>query len=429
MTRGAALAVMGLLAAQRLPGQDSTIFQRDAAATKARTAGDWARYRYQVLKIDSLLGGGNPRVTVALARAEARLGHRAAALELLADFAATGLVRGIETDSDFVVTLRNDPGWGPLIERLRRNGDTQGRAEVAFVLPDSDFVAEDIAWDGASGRTFVSSIRHRKVAVLDRSGRARDFIPEGRDSLRAVLAVAVDRPHAMLWITSAGSPQSVGYAVADSGWAALLSYDLSSGALRRRYELPASARKREPGDIVVATNGDVYIGDGAVGAVYVYRRNRDAVETLIPPGEIISPQQAALSPDERTLYVADYARGIAAVDLTSKSVRYVAQSRRVAATGIDGLLLVNGKLIGVQNGVDPARVVQLDLSATELALRSSEVLAQGLPWLVEPTHAARAGCALLVIGNSGSAAYDQAGARLPAVKLDAPRILRIPLGC
>ena len=421
---------VGLLEPGRLAAQtDSTIFQHDAAATQARTVRDWPAYRYHVGKIDSLLGGGNPRVTVALARAEARLGHRSQAVALLSDFAATGLLRSVETDSDFVETLSGQPGWRPLLERLGRNARPLGQARVAFVLPDSDFVAEDLAWDGATGRVFVTSIRHRKVIVLDRQGRARDFIAEGQDGIKGLLAVAVDRPHASLWITSAGLPQTIGYQPADSGYAELLSYDLSSGALRQRYDLPRASRHREPGDIVVARNGDVYIGDGAVGAVYVYRRGIDSVETLIPTGKINSPQQAALSPDQRTLYVSDWARGIAVVDLASKSVRYLAHSRRIAPNGLDGLLLFRGRLIGVQNGTEPLRVVQFAVDPGGATLRALKVLAQRIPWLSEPTHAAVVGCSLLVIGNSGFAAYDGQGARLPSAELAAPRILRLPLSC
>jgi len=426
----AVFALAGLLGTRRLPAQvDSTVFEHDAAATQARNSGDWPGYGYHVRRIDSMLGGGHPRVTVALARAEARLGHRVEAMALLADFAATGLLRNIESDSDFVETLSGDPGWAPLLERLGRNAESVGKAEVAFVLPDSDFVAEDIAWDGPTARVFVSSIRHRKVVALDRGGRARDFIPEGRDGINGVLAVAVDRTHGTLWVTSAGLPQTVGYEPADSGYAELLAYDLSSGRLRKRYALPPASRHREPGDIVVARRGDVYIGDGAVGAVYAYRRARDSVETFIPAGSIISPQQSALSLDERTLYVADWARGIAVVDLASRTVRYLSHTRRATANAIDGLLWFRGALIGVQNGAEPFRVTQFDIDRSGRAIRSWRVMAQRIPWLTEPTHAAVAGCSLLLIGNSGFGAYDRQGRRLPMVELDAPRILRLRLGC
>ena len=430
LVSGAIIALACFSVTRRLPAQaDSTIFEHDAAATQARSSGDWPGSGYHVRPIDSMLGGGHPRVTVALARAEARLGHRALAMALLADFAATGLLRSIETDSDFVETLSGDTGWGPLLERLGRNAAPVGQATVAFVLPDSDFVAEDIAWDGPTARVFVSSIRHRKVAVLDRHGRARDFIPEGRDGIKGVLAVAVDRPHATLWITSAGLPPTVGYEPADSGYAELLAYDLSSGALRKRYALPPASRHREPGDIVVARSGDIYIGDGAIGAVYAYRRGRDSVETFIPAGSIISPQQSALSSDERTLYVADWARGIAVVDLASKTVRYLSYTRQVAPNAIDGLLRFGGALIGVQNGAEPFRIARFDLDGPGRAIRSWKVMAQRIPWLTEPTHSVVAGCSLLVIGNSGFAAFDRQGRRLPMVELDAPRILRIPLSC
>ena len=92
------------------------------------------------------------------------------------------------------------------------------------------------------------------------------------------------------------------------------------------------------------------------GRPLVYRipAGSDTLERFIESPLLLSAQGLALTPDERTLFVADYARGILRVDLARRSVTLMQTADSVLALGIDGLYYQGGQLIGIQNGVDAA---------------------------------------------------------------------------
>ena len=418
----ALLAVPATLLAQA----DSSYQQHESAATAARQRGEWTDYRTQILKADSALGT-HPRTTVALARAELALGNRVGALSLLEAFVATGLAADLGADSVFTAGLGGQPRWEAVLAAAAANaGRILARATVAFTLPDTDFIAEDIAWDDARSRFLLSSVRQRAIIAVTRDGRSSAFVAPSRDGPLSILGLGVDAVRGRLWATAAAMPQAVGYSTADSGRAEIRRYDLASGALARRYPVPAARVAPVPGDLVVAENGDVFIGDGAAGILYVIRAARDSLEVLVPAGTFRSAQQPAVAADGRTVFVADYGRGLARVDRATGALSWVRHPRTVALGGTDGLLRVGSDLIGVQNGVEPQRVVRFVLDPNG-SVTGWDLLEQGSPWMREPTHATVVDGVLYLIANSGWNAFDDSGARRPGVPLDAPRVLRIPL--
>ncbi len=129
-----------------------------------------------------------------------------------------------------------------------------------------------------------------------------------------------------------------------------------------------------------------------------------ALERLDVQGEFASPQQPALSADEQTLYVADYLRGIAAINLATKAVTWLQPGPNVALSGIDGLQVFGNSFIAVQNGTNPARIVRMPLD-----LKSQEVLEANWAGLGEPTHGIVVGHEYFFLANSGWNAYEESG--------------------
>jgi len=137
---------------------ESTWADHNRAAGAARQRGDWGEYRRQIEEVRASIGD-HPTILVAVARANARLGDAGAAMAALGRYAAMGLaldVDGADADSAWSA-LRARPDWAPLVARLQPR-ETAGRATVAFALGDSMTVAEGVAVDPRSGRTFVSRI-------------------------------------------------------------------------------------------------------------------------------------------------------------------------------------------------------------------------------------------------------------------------------
>lgn len=414
------LASASALAAQN----DSTWRDHGRAAEAARAAGSWADYRHHLLEAERIVGS-HPSLPIGLARAAAGLGDTAAAFTQLRRFAAMGLVRDLAADPG-LASLRGTPAWDEIERAVRANAEPVGRPEVVFTLADRELVPDDLAYDGARRRWLLTSVRRGKVVAVDERGVATDFVPAGRDGAWAMQGLALDSARERLWVTTTALRQGPRYTPADSGRAAILRYHLPTGRLERRYDLPRGA-PHAPGDLALAENGDLFIGDGRTGVLYVIRARRDSLDTLVHPGLLGSAQQAAALPGGLRVAVADYSRGIAEVDRLTAGLRWLTPAPEVVLTGIDGLLEHGGTLIAVQNGVTPHRVVRLHLDAEGHAVTRAEVLLRDTASVREPTHAVVRDGYLYLIANSGWDALADDGTLRRGVRLLPARVVRIPL--
>lgn len=226
-------------------------------------------------------------------------------------------------------------------------------------LPDADMIAEDLAYDAPRQRFLVSSVRRGGVQAINRQGHVTTFI--GADSLSwGTFALGVDAARNTLWVTTASFPGTARYRAADSARTQLLEYDLTTGALRRR-RLPPGESAHALGDMTVAPDGTVYLGDGFAGAVYALDPGAAAMRVLVAPRTFRSAQTPALSADGTHLYVPDYANGIAVIDLRSAQWHWLARPDSLGLKGIDGLYLAGNDLVAVQNGRSPNRILRLVL--------------------------------------------------------------------
>jgi hypothetical protein len=226
-------------------------------------------------------------------------------------------------------------------------------------------------------------------------------------------------------------PQAIGLKAGgpEAGRTAVVRYSLASGRLEKRYDLtaalPGGGGEHVFGDMALGPTGDLFVTDSVAGGVYVIRHDRDVLETLLPPGTFLSPQTPAATTDGRRLFVPDYARGIALVDLESRRISWLAHPKTVAVSGIDGLYLVDRKLLAVQNGNEPMRVLQLDLDPSLTRVVRSAVIESG-PRLGSPTHGVVVDGALDFLANSGWEQIGDDGAPKPGAVFQAPALLRSP---
>ena len=178
--------------------------------------------------------------------------------------------------------------------------------------------------------------------------------------------------------------------------------------------------------MALTPDGDVVVSDGDGGGVYRLPANGIALERL-DHGEFISPQTPALAPDGRHIFVPDYLRGIAVFDLTTHQVRWLSSEGRYALNGIDGLYFDRGRLIAVQNGTSPERVIVFTLDATLARIVSEKIVERATATLGDPTHGVVIGGDFWYIANSGWDVIDDHGNLNPGSKLTPARIMRAPL--
>jgi sugar lactone lactonase YvrE len=361
------------------------------AAGQAIKAKDYAKLRETLRELKPLMPG-NPRIIYNLAASDAVLGDKQAALKELRNLAGMGLIYDFAADADFS-SLRKANEFAAIVKQIDDNKKPVSHSTLAFTLAERDLIPEDIAYEAKTRRFFVSSVRKSKIVTVD-----------GREFAKAdwpVLALRVDSKHRILWAATGWAPHCEHCDTADKDKTALLAFDLDSGALKQRTESPV---KGLLGDMTISRSGEIYVSEGINGAVLRLRRNAKNLERLDVPGEFPSPQTPALSADEKTLYVPDYVRGIAAINLATGAVTWMKPANNIALNGIDGLYVYRDSFIAVQNGTSPARIVRFSLD-----LQKQEVLEANTPELGEPTHGTIVGDTFYFLANTGWDQYDDDG--------------------
>lgn len=335
---------------------------------------------------------------------------------------------GWDQTSPAAHALAGTPGYPALESAMIAATGPLRMSTVVHELPDSMLHPEGIAWDGAHQRLVVSSARQRKIVTVDSRGVMKDLVRSGQDGLDGALAIAVDSVRGLVWVASAAIPQMQGYTAADSGRSQLFAFDLTSGKLRRKIRLPKSESGNSVGDLTVTREGTVFASDTRAAAIYrVPPDHGDSAVTLAGNNPLIRSPQGLVF-DGARLLVADYSLGIESIDLATGAVSTVPSPAALTVLGIDGLVrLDQHHLLGVQNGVAPARIVRLSLSRDGSSITDVTPIDRYLPEAFEPTQGVIVADAYIYIGNSPWRNYDDDGAILPDATWPKPILLRLPL--
>jgi hypothetical protein len=389
-------------------------------ANEALAGKDFVRYRARL--IDLYRGSRSSSILLGLARADARVGDIDAAFAHLNEYAALGL----DADVSASPGLKDDPRWPALRTRLEMNRSPVAHATVVFALPRESLVAEGLAWDPRSRVVLVSSVRQRKVLAVDEHGTARDFVSAAHGGVGALCGIASDAER--LWVTMATMPPMLGFDPKAPRPTALLAYDLADASLRSRFDLPVDdGRDHALTDLAVGPRGDVYVSDEPAGMVYTLAPGATRLEPLVPSDAFLSPQTPAVSRDGRRLYVPDYVRGIAMVDLGSRALTWITPEVGVALDGIDDLHVVGEDLLAVQNGVTPPRIVRITLDASGHRATRALVLERASPGLGDPTHGFIRDGRFFFIAAAGWNRFNADGTLQKDAPPDAPVIMMLPL--
>lgn len=422
----AALGIALLAGTCSTPVRADIVWMRDLLAARAALAsGDRASAARRFTAADSVLAG-HAGAKAALAGLAALDGRHDDALRWLQAYAATGLAKPAFVDTAFRL-WGAEPAFRAIAARLDSNAAPIVRSQVIHSLGDSSLLAEDLVWDARSRRFLVSSIHRGKIVAVDARGVVRDFVASGQPGAWGYYGLAIDPPRGLLWASSAAGAECDGFQAADSGRTALFAFRLADGALVRRVELPRMPTRQVLGDLAVGPDGTVCAGESVGGMVYRLRPGSDSLEPIVPPGTLRSPQQPAFAADGRRIYVPDYSRGVALVDPATKAVRWLPKPYSLASVGFDGLCRRGNKLIAVQNGLAPHRVLELTLDPRGDAITGWRVLEQASPRMGEPNHGIVVGDHYWFIGDSGWERVGDDDRLLTPPTARSPVLLRMPI--
>ena len=253
-------------------------------------------------------------------------------------------------------------------------------------------IVEGVASDGKT--IWVSSLVDRKIlACTTASCRTLVTLPAGLHPF----AIAWDFKRDRLWV-AADCPPGVSFIKAcERG--AILAYG-KDGKLKTRIASASGAF--HPGDISVSATG-VFASDSQSGAVYQLTKSGQALEPIVPTGVGKSAQGLALDLDKRTLIVADYSKGISAIDLVDGTRTLLPRAGDKPLRGIDGLVRCGNTYYGLYNGAAPGTLVAIQREGSQITVTQP----LGAVTLPDPTQLALSGQRLLIVGDAGWATIDK----------------------
>lgn len=367
----------------------------------------------------------HPALVYRLAGAYALAGQPENAIAWLGQYAAMGLTARAAEDED-LASVQDLPGFAEAVNRMAQNTEPVGESEEAFRLSDPTFVPENVAYDPVTKTYFVSSVHQRRIVRVGHMRQEEDFATAEKDSLWSVLGIALDADRRRLWAGSAAIKQTRNLPADDLGRSGLWLFDLDSGEHLRTFLLPQDDQEHVLGDLTVAPNGDVYASDALTGAVYTVREGSTQLTVFLEPQTLSSPQGQCFM-DDTHLMVADYALGLLKIDPATRSITVLPPPQEVTLLGIDGLACYRDRLIAVQNGVAPQRILQFRLNETRDRIVATEVLAANHPLFQEPTSGTIIGDTYIYVANSQWNRFDAEGQLPDATELAPPLLLKIDL--
>ena len=411
MRLAATIVIAGLLAgaapglAQEAPEPDVVAFQRlRAEGVAAANADDLATAAARLAEADARIPN-HPGLMLMRARLAVGAGQPEEALAQARRYADAGLVVNLAGDRA-LSTLADQPGFDALAAAIEANRAPVGadRLTPLASVPGGSLV-ESVARDEPRGRWLVAMIRDRTIMALDDTGGLGPFLAPD-DAIGGVLGLAMDARAGVLWAATAPLPPAVHGRPADAPplASALLKIDAASGRVLARYPAPG---EQMLGDVTLAPDGTVHV---AGGDLFQLKPGGEALEVLLPAGQMRSPQGMAVTPDGAALIVADYSSGLWRVDRTTGAATRLPAPANASLIGIDGLISDGRHVYALQNGVAPQRVLKLTLDGAWTRIEAVEALAANLPQLDEPTTGLVHGGELVFVSRSQWSDFDGEGA-------------------
>lgn len=299
-------------------------------------------------------------------------GQRAA--EALQAYAALGLLPGAEIQAK-VKEAVTPVAWEKLEAAFRHNNRTVGTADIDTPLPADLHLVEGIALS-EDGTLYIGTVVSGGIYRMN--GHEAVQIVDARDhEFGSFFGMAMFGGN--LYATFARVEQTPGH-MKGEGQTGLAKINPETGDVLQVWTLPGGTEGQQLADLTVTSDDSIYVSDAQ--GKKVYRVEGDTLVPAFSHAGFMSPQGIAELPG-KGLYLADYGRGIWKLDEKSGEMTLMDTPTNTSLLGIDGLVAHKDRLIAIQNGVNPQRIVEVHLDGE--AITGITILAQGLEGWDEPT--------------------------------------------
>lgn len=349
-----------------------------------------------------------PRMLINLAAAQVAAGQPNEAIATLNRYALLGVSSPIDKNEEFA-PLKSRPDFQAVVKKILANGYARGSGEIAFTLSDVTGLIEGIAWRKKTGQFFFGDVNARAVWRRNADGSLKRFTREG-DELLGVFGLAVDEAGNSLWAATSAVAAMRGFTPEQDGTAALAEIDLTSGEVKRT--IPVVRREGDKashvlGDLALAPDGSVFVTDSGGPVLWRLAPGGTALEAFVESPEFLSLQGIVILPGDVAV-VSDHANGLLRVDLSSRQVQPLPPPANTTLLGLDGLALADdGKILAIQNGLRPSRVLRIELDGAAEGVAAVTVLESGHFTMAAPSLGCIAtGGDFFFIGNAGWTRFD-----------------------
>lgn len=387
------------------------------SSTKAYESKNYEVFLNLTQKLDSLRPF-HPTYTYNLASAYALNGKTDKALSTLRKLVLMNNSTAFETDEDFKA-LQGTEGFNAVLKLKEEQTKVITSSKHVVTLSEKDLHPEGLAYLPKTKTWLASSIRKGKIVSFDsKTGQCNDWLKE--EKMLAVLAMKPDGRY--LWAVTAAFPETETFVKEDEGKAEVLKVDVGTRRIIKRFSLKGN---HVFGDLVVAKNGIVYVSDS--GRPVVYKIENDVISEFVSfENDGFNLQGLTFNKDQSKLFVADYLKGIAVIDVKSIHKTWLDFPDGTTPKGIDGLVFHSNTLIAIQNGVKPIRVIQFSLNEQQDQITGFKLLDNNRPEFNEPALATMVDGMLYFFANSPWGAYDKNGV-LDQGKVSNPKLFSCKL--
>jgi nitrite reductase/ring-hydroxylating ferredoxin subunit len=383
-------------------------------SVKAYEAKDYVTFLKLTQTLDSIRPF-HPTFTYNLAAAYALNGKTDASLAILKKVVLMNNTTEFEKDSDFY-SIQNTEGFKAILALKATQNIVVAHSKKVVALSETALHPEGVTYLAKAKTWLASSIHQRKIVAFDvKTGQCTDWLKT--PDMLAVFALKADAKEEYLWVATSAMPEMENFSKELDGKAEILKVAIKTKQIVKRYTIEGP---HVFGDIYVTKNNVVYVSDSAKPMLYIIE-NEEIKPFVSFENDGLNLQGITMNDQEDKLFVADYLKGIAMVDMKTLARTWLTLPNGTIGKGIDGLVFYKNKLIAVQNGVTPIRLTQFNLNTAQTEIESFYILDNNRPEFDEPALVTMVGNKLYFFANSPWKAYDK-NAVLDLTKVKNPEL-------
>ncbi len=333
-------------------------------------------------------------------------------------YASLGLAPGRAIQAKLEEKLSAEQ-WELLSIQFKENIRALGAASIAFTVSENAHLVEGIALKDKN-TAFVSTVVSGKIYEVTPDGDVLFF--DGKPhNISGFFGISF-RSETNSLLATFGSVEQSSYQP-ENPITGLIEIDVTSREIKNIWSMPTTEKApHQIADITVTKDGMVLLTDAQGKKLFTPKDGK--LFEVMDLGIAMSPQGIAeLSNGD--VILADYSRGLMKLDIKNKTATAISIPMHINLVGIDGLTVSDDKLIAIQNGSNPKRVLEISLSADGTAVKTATPIAQSLPEFMEPTLGTIFNGNYYFVANSQWPKYQENGELREGTKQVATHILKI----